>query len=89
MLIVEAAAAAAVCVREDKKSVLVHCSDGWDRTSQVVSLASLLLDPHYRTLDGFAVMVEKDWLSFGHLFADRMGHGESSLKKNYKQVSYT
>ena len=47
----------------------------------MVSLASLLLDPYYRTLDGFAVMVEKDWLSFGHLFSDRMGHGESSLKK--------
>jgi myotubularin-related protein 1/2 len=26
--------------------VLVHCSHGWDRTSQVVALAQLLLDPH-------------------------------------------
>ena len=36
-------------------SVVVHCSDGWDRTSQVTSLASLLLDPHYRTIEGFQV----------------------------------
>ena len=31
--------------------VLVHCSDGWDRTSQIVSLAELLLDPYYRTIE--------------------------------------
>lgn len=35
--------------------VLVHCSDGWDRTSQLTSLAQLLLDPYYRTIDGFQV----------------------------------
>ena len=32
------------------RPVLVHCSDGWDRTAQVVSLAELLLDPYYRTI---------------------------------------
>lgn len=36
-------------------SVLVHCSDGWDRTAQVCSVASLLLDPYYRTMKGFMV----------------------------------
>ncbi|XP_003377589.1 putative O-sialoglycoprotein endopeptidase [Trichinella spiralis] len=34
----------------EKRSVLVHCSDGWDRTTQIVSLAKLLMDPHYRTV---------------------------------------
>ena len=29
--------------------VLVHCSDGWDRTAQLSSLSQVLLDPHYRT----------------------------------------
>ncbi|XP_057979515.1 phosphatidylinositol-3-phosphatase myotubularin-1 isoform X2 [Malania oleifera] len=57
----------------ESASVLVHCSDGWDRTTQLVSLASLLLDPYYRTIKGFQALVEKDWLAFGHPFADRMG----------------
>ncbi|KAL7721087.1 Myotubularin phosphatase domain-containing protein [Entamoeba marina] len=55
------------------KSVLVHCSDGWDRTSQVCSIVELLLDPYYRTIHGFAVLIEKDWLAFGHQFQLRTG----------------
>jgi len=53
--------------------VLVHCSDGWDRTSQVSALAQIMLDPYYRTLDGFITLVQKDFLSFGHKFRDRDG----------------
>ncbi|KHG17822.1 Myotubularin-related 2 [Gossypium arboreum] len=57
----------------ESASVLVHCSDGWDRTSQLVSLANLMLDPYYRTFAGFQALVEKDWLAFGHPFSDRIG----------------
>ncbi|KAI7331056.1 protein phosphatase [Hortaea werneckii] len=53
--------------------VLVHCSDGWDRTAQVSALAQIMLDPHYRTLDGFVTLIQKDFLSFGHKFRDRNG----------------
>ena len=53
--------------------VLIHCSDGWDRTSQLSALSQLCLDPYYRTLEGFICLVEKDWVSFGHMFAHRAG----------------
>ena len=32
--------------------LVVHCSDGWDRTSQTCSLAQLILDGYYRTIQG-------------------------------------
>ena len=54
-----------------QRPVLVHCSDGWDRTSQIVAISQLLLDAHYRTIPGFRVVVEREFLSFGHKFADR------------------
>ncbi|XP_073860148.1 phosphatidylinositol-3,5-bisphosphate 3-phosphatase MTMR3 isoform X14 [Macaca fascicularis] len=38
-------------VDQDQRPVLVHCSDGWDRTPQIVALAKLLLDPYYRTIE--------------------------------------
>ncbi|KAH9906460.1 phosphatases II [Xylariomycetidae sp. FL2044] len=53
--------------------VLIHCSDGWDRTSQLSALSQLMLDPYYRTIDGFIILVEKDWMSFGHMFHQRSG----------------
>jgi len=55
-------------------SVLVHCSDGWDRTAQTCALAQVMLDPYYRTIQGLQALIEKDWLSFGHKFNDRCGH---------------
>ncbi|XP_055035839.2 myotubularin-related protein 1b isoform X2 [Misgurnus anguillicaudatus] len=65
-------------IESGKTSVVVHCSDGWDRTAQLTSLAMLMLDGHYRSLRGFQVLLEKEWLSFGHRFASRVGHGDGN-----------
>lgn len=69
--IVDAAIFLTKAVTVEGASVLVHCSDGWDRTAQVCALGALLMDPYYRTIKGFMVLIEKDWISFGHKFADR------------------
>ena len=58
---------------KSRLNVICHCSDGWDRTSQVCSLVQIILDPYFRTFEGFAVLIEKDWISFGHQFAIRNG----------------
>ncbi|NWS46689.1 MTM1 protein, partial [Probosciger aterrimus] len=65
-------------VSSGRSSVLVHCSDGWDRTAQLTSLAMLMLDSYYRTIEGFEVLVQKEWISFGHKFASRIGHGDKN-----------
>lgn len=73
-IIMEGAILVAQQVHYNFAHVLVHCSDGWDRTAQISSLAQIILDPYFRTLDGFIILVEKEWLSFGHRFAERSGH---------------
>ena len=57
-------------------SLVIHCSDGWDRTSQCCALTELCLDPYYRTVRGFEVLIEKDWVSFGHKFQQRYAPGD-------------
>lgn len=61
-------------VENHKTSVLVHCSDGWDRTAQLTALSMLMLDPYYRTIKGFEVLIEKEWVSFGHKFQQVLQH---------------
>jgi myotubularin-related protein 6/7/8 len=66
--------------------VLIHCSDGWDRTAQCCSLTSILLCPYYRSIHGFRMLIEKEWLSFGHKFSDRCGHTMTSDNKEQSPV---
>ena len=55
-------------------SVLIHCSDGWDRCSQLTAFSQLLIDPYFRTIKGYMTLIEKDFLSFGHQFRLRNGY---------------
>eukprot|EP00474_Spongospora_subterranea_P009409 CRZ09867.1 hypothetical protein [Spongospora subterranea] len=60
-------------LHDHQQTILVHCSDGWDRTSQITSLMMLCLDSYYRSSEGFMVLIEKEWLACGHKFAERIG----------------
>ena len=55
-------------------NVIIHCSDGWDRTPQLSSLSIIMMDPYPRTMLGFFRLIEMEWASFGHKFCDRLGH---------------
>jgi len=61
---------------------VVHCSDGWDRTAQLTSLSMLMLDSYYRTLRGFQVLLEKEWIGFGHKFASVSLQSLASAKQH-------
>ncbi len=67
------------CIDEERGSLVCHCSDGWDRTSQLRARTKLCLDPFYRSIRGFAVLIETEWTTFGHKFRERFGHGEAKL----------
>ncbi|MES1921449.1 Myotubularin- protein 1, partial [Bonamia ostreae] len=41
---------------------------------QLSALAQMMLDPFYRTLKGFLILITKEFLSFGHMFGVRNGN---------------
>lgn len=56
----------------ESTSVVIHCSFVCDRTTQLALLASLLVDPNYKTFLGFQTHVEKDSLALGYPFSNRI-----------------
>ncbi len=51
--------------------ILVHGWDGSDNTLVVTSLVHILLSPEFRTVKGFQMLIEKEWLHAGHPFSRR------------------
>ncbi|KAH8276629.1 hypothetical protein KR044_000188 [Drosophila immigrans] len=58
--------AAVTCVLQE--------SNGRDLCCVISSLTQLLLDPHFRSIDGFQSLVQKDWIALEHPFQRRLGH---------------
>ena len=80
--LIKAASFVVITVTKHARPVLVHCSDGWDRTPQITTLAKIMLDSYYRTIEGFQTLIQCEWIGFGHKFADRCGHGNGSNDPN-------
>ena len=53
---------------------MICLEDGWDVTAQITSTVELLLDPYYRTIEGFSMLIEREWQSMGHRFTRRNNH---------------
>ncbi|CAG5102004.1 Similar to sbf2: Myotubularin-related protein 13 (Xenopus laevis) [Cotesia congregata] len=64
-------------------SVAICLEDGWDTTTTVCSVAQICLDPHYRTIEGFRTLIEKEWLGFGHRFGHRSNLAANSQTANF------
>ncbi|XP_028903953.1 myotubularin-related protein 6 isoform X3 [Ornithorhynchus anatinus] len=84
--VLDAAIFLAKAINVENASVLVHCSDGWDRTAQVCSLGSLLLDSYYRTVRGFMIHEHVHSCQFGNFLGNHQKERED-LKLREKTYS--
>ena len=63
---------------------LIHGLSRW--SVQVVSVAEVLLDPYYRTIEGFKALVEKEWLAFGHRFTHRSNQTAANQASGFAPI---
>lgn len=61
------------------ETVVLQEAEGRDMCCIVSCLIQLLLDPYFRTINGFQTLIQKDWVSLGHPFSDRFGHVSKKL----------
>lgn len=53
---------------------LVSEGEGRDMAAVVSSLVQLILDPYWRSLEGFQLLVQKEWVALGHPFCLRLSY---------------
>lgn len=49
-------------------TVVLQENEGRDMSCVISSLTQILLDPYYRTTNGFETLIQKDWVALGHPF---------------------
>lgn len=69
-------------IRNESAVVVLSMEESHDVTAQLSALIQLLLDPYYRTLEGFMVLVKREWLALGHRFASRAGIAARAIPEN-------
>ena len=62
---------------EHGESVILYGSASGAPVAQIASLVQLCADPYYRTVTGFAVLVEKEWAQYGIVYFDSFWPGYS------------
>ena len=54
--------------------VLLQHSPNSDLDFVISSLAQVMIDGHYRTINGLGTLLEKDWCSYGYDWSRKLGH---------------
>lgn len=55
-------------------TVVLQESNARDLCCIISSLTQIILDPYFRTIDGFQSLIQKEWVALEHPFLDRLGH---------------
>ena len=67
---------------ENNISILLHDIEGFDLSCVISSISQILIDPFYRTIKGFAILIEKEFLYFGFNFGIRNGFYLNDFKED-------
>ena len=68
---------------EDRKIVIAQNEDGQSLLNALCAISQLLIDPFYRTIKGLCILIEKEFMHFGHRFGYFTGNKKSNDEFSY------